>query len=107
MERELADRVEAVLDAEVRPYLASHGGDITVADLSADGVLRVRLAGQCSGCPAAQLEGGTFVADLVRDRLPQITRVTAICGVSDELLSEARRLLAVHEATAERGGSRA
>lgn len=102
MERELADRVEAVLDAEVRPYLALHAGGIEVADLTAGGVLRVRLTGRCARCPAAQVEAGAFVADSVRASLPEVTDVTAICGVSDMLLAEAHRLLARRAARGDR-----
>lgn len=46
----LAQRlVETVID----PYARSHGGSVTVVDVSAD-VVTVRLGGSCSGCTAAQ-----------------------------------------------------
>ncbi len=43
--------VQAAL-AEVRPYLASHGGDMEVM-LIQDGVVRLKLHGSCDGCTAA------------------------------------------------------
>lgn len=36
----------------VRPYVHSHGGRVEVLD-AADGVVRVRLSGACSGCTAS------------------------------------------------------
>ena len=43
-------RIEAVLDEKVRPTLRSHGGEIEVDRLE-NGVLHVKLKGQCAGCP--------------------------------------------------------
>jgi Fe-S cluster biogenesis protein NfuA len=52
----LADRVMAALD-RVRPYLASHGGDVELLGLD-DGVAQLLLKGSCNGCAssAATLE---------------------------------------------------
>jgi len=47
----LEERVGAALD-RVRPYLASHGGDVELVGL-ADGVARLRLQGSCHGCAAS------------------------------------------------------
>jgi Fe-S cluster biogenesis protein NfuA len=47
----LEDRVQAAL-ARVRPYLASHGGDVELLTLD-EGVARLRLQGSCNGCAAS------------------------------------------------------
>ncbi len=47
----LEDRVREALD-EVRPYMESHGGNVTMLSLE-DGVARLRLEGSCDGCPAS------------------------------------------------------
>lgn len=47
----LEDRVNAGLD-EVRPYMASHGGDVELLGIE-DGVARLRLVGSCDGCAAS------------------------------------------------------
>lgn len=44
--------VQAAL-AEVRPYLASHGGDMEVVTIE-DGLVRLRLHGMCDGCTGAE-----------------------------------------------------
>jgi Fe-S cluster biogenesis protein NfuA len=89
----LAEQVQDVLDAEVRPYLALHGGDVEVDGLTPDGVLSLRLTGRCSHCPAAHAEISTFVADSVRSRVAGVAEVRAASGVSDGLIAQARRLL--------------
>ena len=89
-------RIEAVLDEKVRPALRAHWGEIA-ADHLEDGVLYVKLLGQCAGCPSADLTNETLVeAELTAD-LPQLVRkVAVIQTVSDELWEQAKRLLRDH-----------
>ena len=96
MQQVMADKIELVLDEVVRPWLARHAGNIQVDDLDAGGVLTVRLSGRCSGCPTADLEVTTFVADELRARLPEISDVVLISGVSEALMAQARTLLNLH-----------
>lgn len=89
-------RIEAVLDESVRPALRAHGGEIAVDSLR-DGVLYVKLLGQCAGCPSADLTNETLVeAELVR-ALPELVRKVAVVQtVSDELWEQAKKLLREH-----------
>ena len=59
---------EAALD-DVRPYLHSHGGDVTVL-AARDGVVRVKLSGACSGCTASTITLRRGVEEALRDHLP-------------------------------------
>ena len=54
---------------QVRPYLRSHGGDVTVIDADA-GVVRVRLSGACSGCTASTITLRRGVEEALREGLP-------------------------------------
>lgn len=89
-------KIEAVLDEKVRPALRAHGGEIEVDHLE-DGVLYVKLLGQCAGCPSADLTNETLVeAELVR-ALPELVRKAAVVQtVSDELWEQAKKLLREH-----------
>ena len=42
-------RVARVLNA-VRPSIQADGGDVELVDVSADGLVRIRLHGACVGC---------------------------------------------------------
>ena len=89
-------RIEAVLDQRVRPILRSHGGEIQVDRLE-DGVLYVKLLGQCAGCPSADLTNETVVEAEVVQALPELVKkVAVIQTVSDELWEQAKRLLRDH-----------
>ena len=89
-------RIEEVLDQQVRPSLRAHGGEIQVDHLE-DGVLYVKLLGQCAGCPSADLTNGTLVEAEVVKALPELVqKVAVIQTVRDELWEQAKRLLRDH-----------
>ena len=89
-------RIEEVLDEKVRPSLRAHGGEIQVDHLE-DGVLYVKLLGQCAGCPSADLTNETLVEAELVQALPELVRkVSVIQTVSDELWEQAKRLLRDH-----------
>ncbi len=48
-----AGRVVDALEG-VKPYLASHGGNVELVDLTADGTVVLRLEGSCDGCPSSE-----------------------------------------------------
>ncbi|WP_297871768.1 NifU family protein [uncultured Oscillibacter sp.] len=89
-------RIEAVLDEKVRPALRAHGGEIETDRLE-NGVLYVKLLGQCAGCPSADLTNETLVEAELKAALPELVeKVAVIQTVSDELWEQARRLLRDH-----------
>ena len=94
--REDLNRIEAVLDRQVRPALRGHGGGVEIDRLE-DGVLYVRLLGQCAGCPSADLTNETIVEAELVQALPELVRKVAVVQtVSDELWEQAKRLLRDH-----------
>ena len=92
MDRELKQKIEGVLDEKVRPYLSGHGGGIEVDSLEG-GTLRVRLLGQCSGCPSAMLTNEQLIQEEVCAAVPQVKQVAILQEVSEELLAQARAIL--------------
>lgn len=73
----IREKVQAALD-KVRPYLQGDGGDVELVDITADGVVRVRLIGACKGCPMSQqtLKGG--VERMVLKEVAEVKRVEAV-----------------------------
>lgn len=76
-EIEIRGRVEAVLE-ELRPFFAADGGDVEFVEITADGVVRVRLKGACNGCPSATqtMQNGIKVA--LQEVLPLVTDVQSV-----------------------------
>lgn len=46
----LDERVEYVLNAQINPQLASHGGKVTLIELTQDGLAILQFGGGCNGC---------------------------------------------------------
>jgi Fe/S biogenesis protein NfuA len=46
----LAERVEYVLQSQVNPSLAAHGGRVTLTEITDDGVAILQFGGGCNGC---------------------------------------------------------
>ena len=86
------EQIEKVLDEKVRPSLNAHGGDVVIKSLE-DNVLKVRLVGKCSGCPAAHDENEELISVEIKEAYPEIEEVILIEEVSDELLDFARKIL--------------
>ena len=94
--REELKQIEAVLDEKVRPALRAHGGEIQIDRLE-DGVLYVKLLGQCAGCPSADLTNETIVEAELKAALPDLVeKAVVVQTVSDELWEQAKKLLREH-----------
>ena len=92
MEEITVEAIEKVLDEKVRPDLSLHGGNIKVEKLS-DGVLHVRMVGQCSGCPSAELTMENLVNAELKGAFTNLKQVVLVSGVSDNLIAEAKEML--------------
>ena len=81
----LERRIEDALDS-VRPYLGSHGGDVTLLEVadSQDGpVVRLGFAGSCKSCPSSAITLEYAVEDAVRAAAPEITSIEVIAAQAD------------------------
>jgi Fe-S cluster biogenesis protein NfuA/nitrite reductase/ring-hydroxylating ferredoxin subunit len=73
-------RIEDALDS-VRPYLGSHGGDVTLLEVveGRDGpVVRLAFAGSCKSCPSSAVTLEFAVEDAVRAAAPEITTIEVV-----------------------------
>ena len=46
----LADRVDYFIQSEINPKLASHGGQVTLMEITDDGIAVLQFGGGCNGC---------------------------------------------------------
>ncbi|HSG53471.1 MAG TPA: Fe-S biogenesis protein NfuA [Rheinheimera sp.] len=51
----LMERVQYVIDSEINPQLANHGGRVSVMELTNDGVAVLQFGGGCNGCSQVDL----------------------------------------------------
>jgi Fe-S cluster biogenesis protein NfuA len=69
----LRERVLLALE-EARRHLRSHGGDVELLDIR-DGVARLRLLGNCHGCPSSAATLKQTVEDALIARAPDLDAI--------------------------------
>jgi len=74
---ELREKVEIALD-EIRPFLQSDGGDITLVSIDDDTLVKVKLEGTCVGCSVNQMTLKSGVEMTIKKHAPQILTVVNI-----------------------------
>jgi len=78
-------RVQEALDS-VRPYLGSHGGDVELLGVSAEGTVRLRLLGSCDGCASSSVTLKLAVEGAIEAAAPEIMviEVETAASAADE-----------------------
>lgn len=70
--------VQKVIDEQIAPRLATDGGGVEVVDVTAEGVVQVRLQGACRGCPGARMTLQMGVEKVLKEALPEVKGVEAV-----------------------------
>ena len=72
----MENEVRQALD-EIRPMLQADGGDVTLVEVTEDGVVRVQLQGACQGCPMSEMTIKNGIERLLVEKVPGVTSVEA------------------------------
>ena len=67
----LADRVRGILDTEINPVIAAHGGRVDLVEAE-HGWVHIRLEGGCQGCSLAEVTIRQGIEPLLRARVPEM-----------------------------------
>ncbi len=67
----MINKIEKILDEQIRPALASHGGDIEVIDFD-NNKLFVKLHGGCQGCSSSKATLKDGIERLLKSKYPEI-----------------------------------
>ena len=74
---ELTINIERALE-EIRPFLKSDGGDITLISIEDDKHVKVRLEGACISCSVNQMTLKAGVETTIKKHAPQIETVVNV-----------------------------
>lgn len=79
----LEDRINYVLYNEVNPALASHGGEVSLVEITEEMIAVLQFGGGCQGCSAVDqtLKGG--VEKTLLEQIPQLKGVSDTTDHSD------------------------
>ena len=73
----LKEKVEVALN-KVRPSLQADGGDVELVDVDEEGVVQVKLQGSCAGCPMSQMTLKMGIEKILKQNVPEVTRVDSV-----------------------------
>lgn len=71
---EIRELVQMLLDRDVNPSVAAHGGAIALADVK-DGRLYIEMSGGCQGCAASQVTLRQGFERMVRSVAPEVGEI--------------------------------
>ena len=75
--QEIRSNVEKAL-AEIRPFLQSDGGDISLISIDEDRFVKVQLEGNCTSCSVNQMTLKSGVEMTIKKYAPQIEGVISV-----------------------------
>ena len=74
---QLRSKVESALD-EIRPFLISDGGNISLISIEDDRLVKVQLEGNCTSCSVNQMTLKSGVEMVIKKHAPLIESVVNI-----------------------------
>lgn len=73
----IRESVEQALD-EIRPFLNSDGGDITLVEITPDMTVRVKLHGNCRECSMKLMTMRAGIMETLRKAVPSVKDVVEV-----------------------------
>lgn len=73
----MEQRIREILDVEIRPAVATDGGDITL-DRVENSVVYLHMQGSCAGCPSSTATLRMGIETRLREAIPEIVEVVAV-----------------------------
>jgi len=79
--KRIINKIEAALD-EIRPYLKTDGGDISLVEITDDYTVKVKLMGACETCHVSMMTLKNGVEVAVKNAVPKVKKVVEVSSVN-------------------------
>ncbi len=73
-EDKLREKIQTILDEQINPGIASHGGTISLLDVRGNKVY-IQMGGGCQGCSSASATLRSGVETTLREQIPEIGEI--------------------------------
>ncbi|AQQ67786.1 Fe/S biogenesis protein NfuA [Microbulbifer agarilyticus] len=80
----IEDRINYVLYSEVNPGLASHGGQVSLVEVTEDMFAVLKFGGGCQGCGMVDMTLKEGVEKTLKEKVPELAGVKDITDHSDK-----------------------
>jgi len=78
----VVERIQQVLEEQINPAVASHGGSVALIDVK-ENVVYVELGGGCQGCGMANVTLKQGIEVAIKEAVPEITAVLDVTEHAD------------------------
>ena len=75
--KRIINKIEAALD-EIRPYLKTDGGDISLVEITDDYTVKVKLMGACETCHVSMMTLKNGVEVAIKNAVPKVKKVVEV-----------------------------
>lgn len=79
--KRIINKIEAALD-EIRPYLKTDGGDISLVEITDDYTVKVKLMGACETCHVSMMTLKNGVEVAVKNAVPKVKKVVEVNSIN-------------------------
>ena len=76
----LIERVEYVIQSEINPQLANHGGKVAVSQITDDGIAVLQFGGGCNGCSMVDV---TLKEGIEKEMIAKFDEITGVRDITD------------------------
>lgn len=73
----MKDQILKALET-IRPFLQSDNGDVELVEVSEEGIVKVRLIGDCKECPMSVLTLRAGIERSLMNQVPGIKRIESV-----------------------------
>ncbi len=75
--REVEQMVNEVLN-DIRPFLQSDGGDVSLVEVNNNNEVVIQLLGACGVCPMSMQTFKIGIEDSIKRNIPNVTKIIAL-----------------------------
>ena len=79
--KRILNKIEVALD-EIRPYLKTDGGDISLVEVTDDYIVKVKLLGACESCHVSMMTLKNGVETAIKNAVPKVKKVIEVGSLS-------------------------
>lgn len=69
------DRIRYIIESEINPQLANHGGQVSLAEFTQDGIAVLQFGGGCQGCGMADVTLKDGIEKTLMEKVPELKGV--------------------------------
>ena len=71
----LQEQIQFVIDSEINPNLAGHGGKVSLVDILEGGIVVLQFGGGCHGCGMASITLKHGIEKTLKEKFPEIVEI--------------------------------